>query len=291
MISVIDHHLAVIEAEPPVLLRLGPLAVHWYALAYVGGAIAAFFVMRRMLRRSAAPMTPDELESFVVWAMAGVILGGRIGYVLFYGLPDYLAHPLAVFAIWRGGMSFHGGGAGLLLAAVLFSRRRGHSWLRVFDYVVVVQPIGQGLGRLANFFNGELWGAPTRLPWGVIFEPGGPPRHPSQLYEALLEGALLFAVLSWLFWRTEARRRPGMLMGVYCVGFGVVRMLVELVREPDAQLRGLTGPLHMGQWLSLPMILVGLWLIWRARYRPPVADAPPDALPRSQTLDRGVAPA
>jgi phosphatidylglycerol:prolipoprotein diacylglycerol transferase len=272
MIGIIQHHLAVIVSEPPVLLRLGPFAVRWYALAYIGGALGAFWVMRRMLRRPAAPMPPEALDSFIIWAMAGVILGGRIGYILFYGLGDYLAHPLSVFAIWQGGMSFHGGAAGLLLATLLFCRRHGYAWLRVCDYVVVVQPIGQGLGRLANFVNGELWGAPTTLPWGVIFEPGGPPRHPSQLYEAVLEGILLFALLSWLFWRTTARLRPGMLMGVFCLGFGVARMIVELVREPDAQLRGLTGPLHMGQWLSLPMIALGLWLVWRAKRRPPLSE-------------------
>ena len=225
-----------------------------------------------MLRRSCAPLSKVQLEEFFFWAALGVILGGRLGYVLAYNLDDYLRQPLEIFAVWHGGMSFHGGALGLLAATILFCRTKRLNWLRVFDYVVVVQPIGQGLGRLANFFNGELWGAPTTLPWGVIFRAGDTPRHPSQLYEFVLEGVALFAGLSWLFWRTEARRRPGLLMGAYSLGFGVFRMAVEFVREPDEQLAGRTGPLHMGQWLSLPMIALGIFLIVRALKRPLVQD-------------------
>jgi phosphatidylglycerol:prolipoprotein diacylglycerol transferase len=272
MIGTINGHLAVLNTAPPVLVQVGPFAIRWYALAYMGGLLGGWWLLTRMLRRSCAPLSRVQVEELVVWAAAGVILGGRLGYVLVYDLWDYLRHPLEIVAVWHGGMSFHGGGLGLLAATILFCRTKGLNWLRVFDYVVVVQPIGQGLGRLANFFNGELWGAPTTLPWGVIFRAGDPPRHPSQLYEFVLEGVVLLVGLSWLFWRTEARRRPGLLMGAYSLGFGVFRMAVELVREPDQQLVGQTGPLHMGQWLSLPMIALGVFLIVRALKRPLVQD-------------------
>jgi phosphatidylglycerol---prolipoprotein diacylglyceryl transferase len=268
MIDVVDGHLAIVVSEPAVLLQIGPVAIRWYALAYIGGMLAGWALLRRMLAAPAAPMTNAQLADFFVWAILGIIVGGRLGYVLFYDPASYLADPLSIFATWRGGMSFHGGGLGLLVATLFFAKSHSLSGLRIFDYVVVVQPIGQGLGRLANFFNGELWGAPTSLPWGIIFEPGGPPRHPSQLYEFALEGAALFVLLSGLFWRTSSRLRPGLLTGVYCLGFAGSRILVELVREPDEHLRGLTGPLQMGQWLSLPMILVGLLLVSRAYTRP-----------------------
>jgi phosphatidylglycerol:prolipoprotein diacylglycerol transferase len=278
MIGIIGGHLAVLNDAPPVLLRIGPAAVRWYALAYLGGLFGGWWVLARMLRRSCAPLSRVQLEEFVFWAAFGVILGGRLGYVLAYNLDDYLRQPLEIFAVWHGGMSFHGGALGLLAATVLFCRSKQLSWLRVFDYVVVVQPIGQGLGRLANFFNAELWGAPTTLPWGVIFRAGDPPRHPSQLYEFALEGVALLAGLSWLFWRTDARRRPGLLMGAYALGFGVFRIAVEFIREPDEQLAGRTGPLHMGQWLSLPMIALGVFLIVRALRRPLVQDGALEAV-------------
>ena len=272
MIGMIGGHLAVLNTAPPVLFSVGPFAVRWYALAYVGGLFGGWWTLTRMLRRSCAPLSNIQLEEFFIWAAFGVILGGRLGYVLAYDLDDYLRQPLEIFAVWHGGMSFHGGALGLLTATILFCRIKSLSWLRVFDYVVVVQPIGQGLGRLANFFNGELWGAPTTLPWGVIFRAGDSPRHPSQLYEFALEGVALFAGLSWLFWRSEARRRPGLLTGAYSLGFGVFRIAVEFIREPDEQLVGLTGPLHMGQWLSLPMVALGVFLIVRALKRPLVRD-------------------
>ena len=270
MFDIINGHLAVIAHGPAVLLQIGPIAIRWYSLAYVVGFLAALWVMKRMLHRPFAPMTETQLNDFLLWAILGVVIGGRLGYVLFYNLGDYISHPLEILTTWHGGMSFHGGALGLLAMTILFCRKRKLAWLRVFDYVVVVQPIGQGLGRLANFLNGELWGAPTSLPWGVIFQQGDVPRHPSQLYEFLLEGGVLFALLAWMFWRTEARCRPGMLVGAYCLGFGVFRVLVEIIREPDAQLVGLTGPLQMGQWLSLPMIVGGAILIFRARNRPAI---------------------
>ena len=279
MIGFINGHLAVLNDAPPVLFSIGPFAVRWYALAYIGGLFGGWWTLARMLRRSCAPLSKVQLEEFVAWAMLGVVLGGRLGYVLAYDLGSYLRQPLEILAVWHGGMSFHGGALGLLAATILFCRSKGLSWLRVFDYVVVVQPVGQGLGRLANFFNGELWGAPTTAPWGVIFRLGDPPRHPSQLYEFALEGVALFAGLSWLFWRTEARRRPGLLMGAYALGFGLFRMAVEFIREPDAQLAGRTGPLHMGQWLSLPMIALGLFLIVRALKRPLLQDGETEVAP------------
>ncbi len=241
---------------------LGPFSLRWYSLAYIGGILLGWALLRRMVREPYAPMSIPQVDDFITWATLGIIAGGRLGYVLFYNLHQYLAHPLDIFKLWDGGMSFHGGALGMAAAVVLYARANKLEWLRIIDYVACVAPIGQGLGRLANFINGELWGRPTGAAWGIIFPGAGPlPRHPSQLYEAAGEGLLLLIVLSLLFWRTDARTRPGLLVGVATAGFGLVRFGIEFFREPDAQLGYLALHLTMGQLLCLPMVVVGLVLI------------------------------
>lgn len=248
----------------PVLLQLGPFALRWYSMAYLAGIVLGWLYLIRLTRDDAAPLGRNDADELVTWATLGIIAGGRLAYVLFYEPAAYLADPLSIFALWRGGMSFHGGAFGVGLAIFLYCRSRKLAWLRVLDYVAMCAPIGLMLGRIANFINGELWGRPTTLPWGIIFPDGGPlPRHPSQLYEAALEGPLLFVLLWALYRFTDVRQRPGILAGSFVLGYGVLRFLVEFVREPDQQLIAFaqaTG-LHMGQWLCMPMIVGGIALI------------------------------
>lgn len=254
----------------PIALQLGGFALRWYSLAYIVGIIAAWVLLARMIRRPGSPMTAAHLDDLITWCTLGVILGGRTGYVLFYNPAQYLADPLAFFKLWEGGMSFHGGLAGVILAIVLYARSQGLSALRILDYAAVVTPIGLLLGRLANFVNGELWGRPTNGTWGIIFPDAGPePRHPSQLYEAATEGLLLLVILSILFWATNARMKPGLLGGVFIAGYGLSRFVIEYFREPDAQLGVLSMGLTMGQLLSLPMILFGLFLLATTNGRRP----------------------
>ena len=264
----------------PIAFSIGPVAVHWYGIAYVVGIMLGWFYARRLIETprlwaGEAPATRAQLDDFLVWAAVGIILGGRVGYILFYDFPNVAAEPLRAIQVWNGGMSFHGGLAGTTLAMILFARRSGIAVWSLFDIVAAVVPIGLFFGRLANFVNGELWGKPTDVPWAIVF-PGsrdGLARHPSQLYEAGLEGLVLFAVLACLFWFTNARRRPGMLVGVFLLGYGLARFTVEFFREPDAHLVGFaarTG-LHMGQWLTVPMIAAGIYLIvaaWRRLAQP-----------------------
>ncbi len=258
-------------AIDPVAVSIGPLRIRWYALAYVVGLLLAVEYAKWLLRRrrfweQAGPfMTPRMMDDFMIWAMLGVVLGGRAGYVLVYGLPHYLSHPQEIFAVWRGGMSFHGGFLGVIAAAWLFCRRRGLRLDRLLDLAAASVPLALFLGRIANFINGELWGRVTKAPWGVVFPGGGPlPRHPSQLYEAALEGAALFIVLHLLI-RKGALRRPGLVAGVFTAGYGISRFLVEFVREPDAQMGFLAGGwLTMGMALSLPLMGVGAWLVLRS---------------------------
>ena len=246
----------------PVALQIGPLALRWYSLAYIVGIVAAWWLLLRMVRRPGSPMTAKHVDDLVTWCTLGVILGGRLAYVIFYNPQQYLENPLDVFKLWEGGMSFHGGLTGVILAIVLYARSQGLSALRILDYVAVVAPIGLLLGRFANFVNGELWGRPTDGTWGIIFPDAGPePRHPSQLYEAALEGAMLLIVLNLLFWGTRARLKPGLLGGIFITGYGLSRFAIEYFREPDTQLGVLSIGLTMGQLLSLPMILFGLWLL------------------------------
>ena len=254
----------------PVIVQLGPLAIRWYALAYIGSLLLGWRIMRRLVRRAPAVASMEQTDDFLTWATLGVVLGGRLGYVLFYQPAHYLADPLAALAVWQGGMSFHGGALGVVVALVLYCRRQSIPLLGFADRIAVVTPIGLGLGRIANFINGELWGrpAPEWLPWAMVFPNAGPvARHPSQLYQALLEGLLLFIVL-WALSRREAvRARFGVLTGVFLVGYAIARSTGELFRQPDAFLGFLFAGATMGQLLSLPMLVAGAWLIARARPR------------------------
>lgn len=263
----------------PVAISLFGFDIRWYSLAYIVGIFSGYWLVRKMCRQPGAPMTDRHIDDLLFYAMLGVILGGRIGYVLFYNLSEYIADPLAIFRLWDGGMSFHGGAAGVTLAIWWVARRERLSFLRVCDYVAVVVPIGMLLGRLANFVNGELWGRATDVPWAMIFcdmpsrlgecASSMVARHPSQLYQAGLEGLLMLVILSYLFWRTHARYYPGRLVGVFAVGLGLARFIVEFVREPDAQLADFTlrTGLSMGQWLTIPLILLGIWLVWTSKGR------------------------
>jgi phosphatidylglycerol---prolipoprotein diacylglyceryl transferase len=259
----------------PVLISIGPLAVRWYALAYIVGIIAGWFYARAIIASpklwgGPAPLTVADYDDFIVWITLGIILGGRIGYVLFYNFPHFSQHPIEIFQLWNGGMSFHGGVLGSVLATVLFALRRGISILSLGDVTLAVAPIGLFLGRIANFINGELWGRPSDAPWAMIFPSGGPiPRHPSQLYEAALEGLLLLTILGILV-RCGALKRPGLISGSFAVGYGVFRIFCEFFREPDAQLGFLWGGLTMGMLLSIPLILAGVIGLIFASVRPAI---------------------
>ncbi len=264
----------------PVIIQLGPFSIRWYALAYIVGLVAGWRLMRRLVLLPPAVATPLQVDDFLTWATLGVVLGGRLGYVLFYQPAAYLAHPARVLAVWEGGMSFHGGMLGVIVAAVAFCRRNGIAMLGFGDRIAVVAPIGLGLGRVANFINGELWGrpAPEWLPWAMIFPRAGlEPRHPSQLYQALLEGVLLFTLMAALSRRQALRQRFGLLTGVFLCGYGLARITGEFFREPDAFLGFLAFGATMGQALSLPMVAVGLWLILRA----PASKAPTSKVGRA----------
>jgi phosphatidylglycerol---prolipoprotein diacylglyceryl transferase len=253
-------------AFDPVLISFGPVAIRWYALAYIVGILLGWLYARTIIKREKLwggppPMTATDYDDFVLWVTLGIILGGRIGYVLFYN-PSYFAeNPLESVALWKGGMSFHGGFLGCVLAVVLFARHRGLSILSLGDVTCAAGTIGIFLGRIANFINGELWGRPSDVPWAMVFPGGGPlPRHPSQLYEALLEGVVLFVALTMLIHR-GALKRPGFLIGAFAFGYGIARSVCEFFREPDVQLGFLWGGLTMGMLLSVPLILAGLALM------------------------------
>ena len=260
----------------PVALDLGFFQLRWYSLAYLAGIFVGYWYLLKLLKQPGAPMARRHADDLVFYASLGIILGGRLGYVLFYNLSYYAAHPIDILKLWDGGMSFHGGVIGTSLAILYLARKNGLQWLRLHDYVACCVPFGLFFGRLANFVNGELWGAPSNLPWAVRFPEViagqsvlGPPRHPSQLYEALLEGVVLFAILAVMFWRTKARYEPGKLVGAFILFYGIFRFGIEFVREPDSQLTEFarTTGLHMGQWLTVPMILGGLFLMLTAKGR------------------------
>jgi phosphatidylglycerol:prolipoprotein diacylglycerol transferase len=252
----------------PIALDLGFFQLRWYSLAYLVGILIGWWYCLKLLARPGAPMARRHADDMVFYGTLGVILGGRIGYVLFYRPEFYIENPLEILQLWDGGMSFHGGAAGTSIAMFYLAWKNKLNVLRVHDYVSCVVPIGLFLGRLANFVNAELWGRETNVAWAVVFPNGGPVgRHPSQLYEAGLEGLLLFAILAFLFWRTDARYKPGLLTGVFVLGYGLSRFLVEFYRQPDVGLENLSWGLTMGQTLTLPMILAGLYLIATARGR------------------------
>ena len=251
----------------PIIVQVGPVAIRWYGLGYIVGILFAWWYAKRMVTdtrlwaNNTPPMKPVDLDDFVVWAALGVVLGGRLGYVFFYDLPQFLANPLSLVAVWNGGMSFHGGMLGTIVAMVLFSWKRGINPWSMLDVVAATVPIGLGLVRVANFINSELWGRPTDMPWGMVFPDGGPlPRHPSQLYEAALEGLVLFLVLRVLTHHLMMLKRPRFVGGAFIFGYGLSRIFVEFFREPDAHIGYLAGGwLTMGMLLSLPMVLAGLW--------------------------------
>ena len=253
----------------PVALDLGFFTLKWYSLAYLVGILVGYWYLLKLVAQPGSPMARRHADDMIFYATLGIIIGGRLAYVLFYQ-PDILRNPLDILKLWNGGMSFHGGVIGVSLAVLYMARKEKLSWLRIHDYVACCVPFGLFFGRLANFVNGELWGKETDIAWGIIFPTGGPfPRHPSQLYEAVLEGLLLFLILAFAFWKTRARYKPGLLVGIFLLGYGVFRFVVEFYREADAQLMEFaarTG-LHMGQWLCVPMILGGLYLIITAKGR------------------------
>jgi phosphatidylglycerol:prolipoprotein diacylglycerol transferase len=262
----------------PIAVSIGPFAIRWYALAYIVGIVLGWVYARKILRTERfwggpAPITVAQFDDYVLWVTLGIILGGRTGYVLFYNLPHFIAHPLEMFQLWQGGMSFHGGFLGCVVAVLLFGWRNRIPVLSLGDVTCAVATIGLLLGRLANFINGELWGRVTDVPWAFVFPTGGPlPRHPSQLYEAALEGVLLFAVLT-LMVRRGALRRPGLIIGTFAIGYGLARIFSEFFREPDPQLGFLWGGLTMGMLLSLPMIAAGIAFVLWALRRPRTSEA------------------
>ena len=261
----------------PVAISIGPLAIRWYALAYIAGLLGGWWYARALVRTpglwSGAGRRPTQadLDDLLVYAAVGVVLGGRLGYVLFYNLPHYLAQPAEILAVWKGGMSFHGGLLGAALGVVVLARRRGLSVLTMFDLAATVAPIGLFFGRIANFINAELWGRPAPdFPYAVVFPGGGPvPRHPSQLYEAFLEGFMLFFLLRLLTHSALKLKQPGFVAGAMIAGYGCARIFVEFFRQPDAHIGYLAGNwLTMGMILSTPMVLIGIWAMLRARSVP-----------------------
>jgi phosphatidylglycerol:prolipoprotein diacylglycerol transferase len=251
-----------------VALDLGFFEIKWYSLAYIAGILIGWWYLLRLLRVPGAPMSRKHADDLVFYATLGIIVGGRLGYAIFYA-PQILI-SLQLFRLWDGGMSFHGGVIGTTVAIVWMARRNGLNWLRIHDYVACCAPFGLLFGRIANFVNGELWGKPTNVAWGIVFPgAGAEARHPSQLYEAGLEGIILFAILWFLFWRTDARYQPGKLVGTFLTGYGAFRFFVEFFREPDQQFQNtfFATYIHMGQLLCLPMILGGIYLIATAKGR------------------------
>jgi phosphatidylglycerol:prolipoprotein diacylglycerol transferase len=255
----------------PVAISIGPLEVRWYALAYVVGLILAFWYMKGLVRNPAlwtprpSAATPRQIDDLFMWATLGVILGGRLGYVLFYDPSYFAAHPFDIFKLWTGGMSFHGGFLGVIFACWLFSRVERIRLDQILDLAAGSVPFGLGLGRLANFINGELYGRPSDVPWAMVFPEGGPlPRHPSQLYEALLEGGLLFLIGRLATHRYHALAHPGRVAGIFTLSYALMRILIEFVREPDVHIGTQAGFITRGMLLSLPMIAIGFWLILRS---------------------------
>ncbi|ODT04579.1 MAG: prolipoprotein diacylglyceryl transferase [Mesorhizobium sp. SCN 65-20] len=257
----------------PVIFQVGPLAVRWYGLGYIVGILFAWWYGKRLVTNprlwpnGQPPMKPEALDDFVLWAAIGIVAGGRIGYILFYDFARYIANPLDMLAVWEGGMSFHGGLIGVTLAMILFARKHGIYVWSMIDVIAAGVPVGLGLVRVANFINSELWGRVSDVPWAFQFPNGGPfPRHPSQLYEALLEGLVLFLVLRFLTHSRLKLMTPRFVAGAFVCGYGLSRIFVEFFREPDQQIGFLFGGwLTMGMVLSLPMVLIGIWAMMSAK--------------------------
>src|SRR6478735_6478831 len=257
----------------PIAISIGPIAIRWYALAYIGGIVLGWLYARALIKNERlwggpAPITLSQMDDFILWVTVGIILGGRTGYVLFYNLPFFIQHPAEIFELWKGGMSFHGGFLGCVAAVMLFCRKHGISILSLGDITTGVGPIGLFLGRLANFINSELWGreADASVPWRMVFPRGGPlPRHPSQLYEAALEGLLLFVLLQIALRVFRAHQRPGLISALFLAGYGTFRFICEFYREPDTQF---IGPISMGMALSIPVWLAAGALFWVAMRKP-----------------------
>lgn len=258
-----------LPALDPVFLTIGPLQFRWYGLMYVLGFIASYFLIRSEIRRKSLPLTRDDAADLVFYGALGVVLGGRIGYILFYNLEYYLSNPFRIFAVWEGGMSFHGGLLGVLTGILIYARRKKLGFFTLMDMLAQCAPIGLGLGRIGNFINCELYGRVTDVPWGVVFPGGGDlPRHPSQLYEAVLEGALLFIMVRLAGRRSTITSVP---TWTFCAGYGLFRCIVEFFRQPDAQIGTFQGLFSMGQLLSLPMFLAGAVMLIRVMRRKPAA--------------------
>jgi phosphatidylglycerol:prolipoprotein diacylglycerol transferase len=247
----------------PVAIHLGPLGIHWYGLMYLIGFLSLLYLGKWRVRHNPrSGWKTSDIDDILFFGALGVIFGGRLGYVVFYQPAYFIQHPLEIFALWQGGMSFHGGFLGVLAAMWFFARKTGKKWLNIMDFVAPLVPIGLGAGRMGNFINGELWGRVTDVPWGMMFpKVDALPRHPSQLYEFGLEGVALFTLLWWY----SSKPRPlGAVSALFLIGYGASRFLVEFAREPDSFLGVLALGMSMGQWLSLPMILVGIWMLRRA---------------------------
>jgi phosphatidylglycerol:prolipoprotein diacylglycerol transferase len=275
----------------PVLIHLGPLAIRWYALAYVAGILLGWRYAVNLVRNAklwafrGPAATAEQIDDMILWVTLGVIVGGRLGHVFFYTPNLIWTDPLEILKTWHGGMSFHGGAIGVAIALILFSLRNKLDLFRLGDIATAATPIGLFFGRIANFINGELWGRPTHVPWGIVFPDAGPlPRHPSQLYEAALEGIALFLLLRWATHGAKLLNRRGVVAGLFIAGYGVIRISLENVREPDAYMPHFPLGLTMGMMLSAPMILFGLYLIWRGMSEPVpttpyVAPEPVDSKP------------
>jgi phosphatidylglycerol---prolipoprotein diacylglyceryl transferase len=256
----------------PVAISIGSFGIRWYGLMYLLAFLAVIVLGRMRANRDPwRGWAPRDIDDALFYGVLGVIIGGRLGYVLFYKLDHYLAHPLEIFFVWQGGMSFHGGFLGVLVAMILFARKKQARWLAIMDFLAPLVPPGLAAGRLGNFINAELWGRPTDLPWAMIFpNVDAVPRHPSQLYQVALEGVALFILLWWF----SKRPRPvGAVSAMFLIGYGVARFIAEYAREPDSFLGLLALSMSMGQWLSLPMIVAGAWLLWWS-YRQPHVDRP-----------------
>jgi len=259
----------------PILVHIGPFAIRWYALAYIATLLLGWRYAVGIVRNSRLwthrppPTDGEKIDDLILWLTLGVIVGGRLGHVVFYTPELIWQNPIEILKVWHGGMSFHGGALGVVLAGYAFARRNNIDPLRLGDVIVAAEPIGGFLVRIANFINGELWGRTTHVPWGVIFPDGGPlPRHPSQLYEAALEGIVLFLVLRWATHGAKLLNRRGVVLGMFLTGYGLIRIGLENVREPDSYMPHFPLGLTMGMMLSAPMVLIGLFLIWRGLREP-----------------------